>query len=138
MNNKIIIPLVGVLVVAVIIFVLQLQVTEVDEELNGEDHTETEVVNLSIEAEGRQFYLDGRSNPDIVVSEGDEVVIEVVSIARTHDFVIDEFSVATQMLSDGDSEIIEFIADQKGEFEYYCSVGNHREEGMYGSFIVEE
>ena len=33
---------------------------------------------------------------------------------------------------------VTFIADQEGSFEYYCSVGNHREEGMVGTLIVED
>ncbi len=32
---------------------------------------------------------------------------------------------------------VEFTADKKGTFEYYCSVGEHRVNGMKGKFIVE-
>jgi len=32
---------------------------------------------------------------------------------------------------------VEFVADQEGAFEYYCSVGNHRQQGMKGTLIVE-
>ena len=42
------------------------------------------------------------------------------------------------MISEGGSDVVQFTADQVGEFEYYCSVGTHRADGMYGNFIVEE
>ncbi len=54
-----------------------------------------------------------------------------------HDLVIDEFNARTAQLQTGQSEIIEFVADQSGEFEYYCSIGSHRAMGMVGKLIVE-
>jgi len=32
---------------------------------------------------------------------------------------------------------VEFTADTPGEFEYYCSVGQHRANGQVGKLIVE-
>jgi len=32
---------------------------------------------------------------------------------------------------------VTFVADKTGTFEYYCSVGNHRAQGMVGKLIVE-
>ncbi len=135
MNKKVIIPLVVILVIIGIVLVIRTD--EIDEEMNGEDVIDPEEVTFYIEAEGREFYIDGQENPDIVVSEGEEVVIEFMVTGGTHDFVIDEFGVATEVLSEGEIQTIDFIADQVGEFEYYCSVGTHRAEGMYGSLIVE-
>ena len=54
-----------------------------------------------------------------------------------HDFMIDEFEVATNQIGDGEEEEMEFVADKIGTFEYYCSVGNHRAQGMKGKLIVE-
>lgn len=33
---------------------------------------------------------------------------------------------------------VTFVADETGTFEYYCSVGNHRGQGMIGKLIVED
>jgi plastocyanin len=55
----------------------------------------------------------------------------------THDFKIDEFNVATNQIPAGSSEIVEFVADKSGSFEYYCSVGRHREMGMKGTLVVQ-
>ncbi len=109
-----------------------------DGEMNGEDPPEVEILTFLLTAEGREFYLDGEENPDIVVNQGDEVLIELMSEEGVHDLIIDEFGVDTGQLMEGESEAIQFTADRVGEFEYYCSVGTHRADGMYGNFIVEE
>lgn len=54
-----------------------------------------------------------------------------------HDFVIDELNVKTKIVKDGESETVEFTPDQTGTFEFYCSVGQHRQMGMKGTLIVE-
>lgn len=99
----------------------------------GEDAVKTFVV----ESSHLRFYIDGVENPEIKVKEGDRVRIEFSSEEGFHDFVIDEFGVATEKVSAGSSSSVEFVADKKGTFEYYCSVGKHRANGMFGKFIVE-
>ncbi|MEY4731380.1 MAG: hypothetical protein RL681_326, partial [Candidatus Parcubacteria bacterium] len=46
------------------------------------------------------------------------------------------FNAATKVLTDGQSETIEFVANKAGTFEYYCSVGSHRQMGMKGTLTV--
>lgn len=84
-----------------------------------------------------KFFIDGVENPDIKVTEGDKVRIEFTSTEGFHDWKIDEFNAATKKVNAGGSTSVEFIADKKGTFEYYCSVGEHRANGMKGKFIVE-
>ena len=55
-----------------------------------------------------------------------------------HDWKVDEFAVATKILSVGEEETIEFVASKAGTFEYYCSVGSHRANGMKGSLTITE
>ena len=102
-----------------------------------ETHGEPDVV---ISLVGRNFvYADeeGNSNPDVFVSQGDVVRVEYTTESGFHDFVIDAFGrTAVVQASDG-TQVLEFVADQAGTFEYYCSVGSHRAQGMSGSFIVE-
>lgn len=77
-------------------------------------------------------------NPaEIRVSKGDKVKITYNNTRGTHDLVIDEFNVKTDRINAGQSDTIEFVADQTGTFEYYCSVPGHREAGMVGKLIVE-
>ncbi len=71
------------------------------------------------------------------VKQGDTVRVTFTNKEGMHDLVLDEFNVRTKVLPAGESQTIEFVADQVGEFTYYCSVGNHRQMGMVGKLIVE-
>lgn len=73
---------------------------------------------------------------NIVVNKGDTVRITFINETGFHDLVIDEFDARTQQLKAGESESIVFVADKTGAFEYYCSVGTHREMGMVGTLVV--
>lgn len=73
----------------------------------------------------------------ITVKKGDTVRVTFKNVSGTHDFVIDEFHVRTNVITTGKEETIEFVADKVGNFEYYCSVGNHRQLGMRGTLIVQ-
>lgn len=77
------------------------------------------------------------SQSEIKVKKGDIVRIEFTSEDGFHDWVIDEFNAATEQINTGNSSSVEFVADKTGVFEYYCSVGKHRELGMVGNLIVE-
>lgn len=74
---------------------------------------------------------------EIRVKEGDTVRIVFTNSQGTHDLVIDEFNARTKITQTGEADTIEFVANKKGTFEYYCSVGNHRAMGMLGKLIVE-
>ena len=92
--------------------------------------------------EVREFTVSGRpfrfSAQELRVRKGDTVRVTFLNEQGIHDWRIDGFQAATAVLQQGQQETIEFIADQTGEFEYYCSVANHRELGMKGALIVEE
>lgn len=74
---------------------------------------------------------------NIRVKQGDTVRITLKVAEGFHDFVLNDYNIRTNRLSVGKEETIEFVAAKKGEFEYYCSVGNHRQMGMVGKLIVE-
>ena len=84
-----------------------------------------------------KFMMNNQENPELRVKEGDKVRIEFSSTDGFHDWTVDEFNAATEKVQTGSSTSVEFIASKKGTFEYYCSVGSHRQEGMKGSLIVE-
>jgi plastocyanin len=87
------------------------------------------------------FTLDsfnfGYSETEIRVKEGDTVTINLTNSEGFHDWVVDEFSAATEKIREGGETSVTFVADESGTFEYYCSVGSHRAAGMVGSLIVE-
>jgi len=95
--------------------------------------SDLEIKELTITGEEYSF-----SKTNLTVNEGDTVRITFVNGgAMPHDWVLDEFGVATEILQVGEEEVIEFIAGDSGTYEYYCSVGNHRELGMVGTLTVE-
>ncbi len=71
------------------------------------------------------------------VKQGDTVKVTFQNTGGMHDFVIDELNVKTNVIGSGKEETVEFVANKKGSFEYYCSVGNHRAMGMKGTLVVE-
>lgn len=83
---------------------------------------------------GNNFAFDVK---EIKVKKGDTVKIVFKNTTGFHDWVIDEFNARTQKIQGGQSETIQFVADKTGTFEYYCSVGTHRQQGMKGNLIVE-
>jgi plastocyanin len=88
----------------------------------------------SFTVEGSQFKF---SLNEIKVKRGDTVRITFKNVEGRHDWKLDEFNAATQILAAGQEETIEFTATETGTFEYYCSVGTHRQMGMKGNLIVE-
>lgn len=91
--------------------------------------------------EVKSFTVDsfsfGYDTTEIRVKEGDKVRITLTNSNGFHDWVVDEFNAATKQIQQGETDTIEFVADKAGTYEYYCSVGKHREMGMVGTLIVE-
>lgn len=83
---------------------------------------------------GKPFQFDP---VEIRVKKGDTVKIVFTNTEGMHDWVLDEFKARTPVLQAGKTAAVEFVADKTGDFEYYCSVGNHHELGMRGNLIVE-
>jgi nitrosocyanin len=84
--------------------------------------------------EGGMFYFTPK---EIKVKKGDTVKITFTNKEGFHDWVLDEFNAKTKQIKAGETDTISFVADKAGTFEYYCSVGNHRAQGMKGNLIVE-
>jgi plastocyanin len=78
-------------------------------------------------------------NPNkITVKKGQTVRIEFKAKDMMHDINIDELDVDGPIVEAGELATVEFVADRAGEFEYYCSVGQHRSLGQVGTLVVEE
>ena len=54
----------------------------------------------------------------VTVKKGEAVKIVFKNADGFHDFKIDAFKVATQRINTGGEEIVEFVADKAGTFEY--------------------
>ena len=97
--------------------------------------------DISLDAEAEVFEITGSnfafSQSEIRVKEGDVVTINFESTDGFHDWVVDEFNAATAKVNTDGTTSVTFVADKKGTYEYYCSVGNHRAQGMVGTLVVE-
>lgn len=82
--------------------------------------------------------IDGVVNPDLVVNLGDTVRITIINgHATLHDFKIDEFGVYSGELLEAQQTVtVEFVANQPGNFTYYCTVPGHQQIGMAGLLQV--
>jgi nitrite reductase (NO-forming) len=90
------------------------------------------VVDVTVDGSNFSF------TPSIIkVKQGDTVNVTFVNKDGFHDFKIDEYNVATKQIKGGEQEKVTFVASKKGSFEYYCSVGTHRQMGMKGTLVVE-
>lgn len=74
---------------------------------------------------------------EIKVNKGDRVTVVFDDVDGFHDFVIDELNVKSKRIQTNGQDTVTFTADKAGSFEYYCSVGTHRQVGMKGTLIVQ-
>jgi plastocyanin len=131
--------IVGVVIALVIVFGGIILFSGDSKEVSAieNDSGKEEMKMFVMTGENFKFVMDGNDNPEIKVKEGDRVRIEFTSTSGFHDWVVDTFG-ATEQVREGEGMTsVEFVADKKGTFEYYCSVGRHRENGMKGNLVVE-
>lgn len=72
----------------------------------------------------------------IVVNKGDHVRLRLTSVDVTHGFAIPEYDIS-QMLSPGQEEVVDFVADTPGSFRFFCSVPcGSGHSAMQGTLVV--
>jgi len=92
-------------------------------------------VNGAIAVEAGSFYY----KPNLIqVKKGQKVKLTLNSVSMMHDFNIDELGVKVPVTKSGNSATVTFTANKVGEFEFYCSVGQHRANGQVGKIIVTQ
>ncbi len=75
----------------------------------------------------------------LTFKKGQAVRLTLKNVGKMpHDWVVDELGVRTKVIPSGDTDTIEFTPEKAGTFEYYCSVGQHRANGMFGKLTVTE
>jgi len=99
----------------------------------SDDH---EPKDLTFNISGGSFFFTPN---EIRVKQGDRVKIVFTNVGGTHNLMLPGFDVASKTIQTGESETLEFVADKKGTFEFYCEVGNgyHRQMGQIGVLLVE-
>jgi plastocyanin len=94
------------------------------------DTTDASVIKLT--ADNFTFGRD-----EIRVKKGQKLTLSITNAEGFHDLKIDELKVNTGMIPAGQTKDVEIPTDKPGTYEYYCSVGNHRAQGMKGTLIIE-
>lgn len=74
---------------------------------------------------------------EIRVKQGERLKLRVKSVDVDHGFALSAFGI-DQTISAGKETVIEFVADRKGEFPFFCSVYcGEGHSGMRGKLVVE-
>ena len=102
--------------------------------VGGDTSMQADANVVVVEVVGKPFAFTPK---EIRVKQGQTVQINFTNEQGTHDLVLDEFGARTPVIQTGQKASVTFVADKKGTFEYYCSVGDHRARGMVGKLIVE-
>jgi plastocyanin len=96
---------------------------------------------LVVENPDNELIIDsfsfGYSMEEIRVKQGETIKITLTNSKGVHDFVVDELNIKSEVIKAGENTTFEFTADELGEFEFYCSIGSHRANGMVGKLIIE-
>ena len=76
---------------------------------------------------------------EIRVKQGDTVTFALSNANGFHDLNLPGYNQKTKMIEAGQTDSFTFKANQKGTFEFYCSVGKgyHRMKGQIGVLLVE-
>lgn len=87
------------------------------------------------------MFAFGYSMEEISVEPGETIKVNLTNSGGNHDFDVDELGVDGEVIAEGEttSVMLEIPEDAESgtEYAYYCSVGNHRAQGMEGTIIVE-
>ena len=102
----------------------------VTEEREGEAMEAREIV-----VEGSEFSFSPSS---ITVNAGEKVKLTFNNVGNfPHNFTVQGLGVATRTIGAGQSDTVEFTVEESGTLTFFCSVGNHRAQGMEGTLAVE-
>jgi cytochrome c oxidase subunit 2 len=112
-------------------------------EVEHNEHEMTGVEGEAVMEDGVAVFTIDATNfaysvSKITVQKGQKVRIKLTNSEGFHDWVVDEFNASTMRINAGEEAMVEFTPDKVGTFEFYCSVGQHRANGMVGTLVVEE
>lgn len=80
------------------------------------------------------------SQDKIIVKAGQRVTLKLDNLEGFHDLVIDELGVVSDQIAAGAQTEVSFVVPENAvgqSYEFYCSVGNHRQLGMIGLLQIE-
>lgn len=105
------------------------------------DVTDENTVQVSPETKISITSLSYKYEPNVIEAKPGEIIQLTVNNAEgVHDFVIDELNVKSTKLDGAGTDQVTFTIPEDIEvgttYEFYCSVGKHREMGMVGTLKI--
>jgi plastocyanin len=108
-----------------------------DETAAGDDTDAAPTDVKVVEITASSFSYDVKN---IEAAPGQKLRLVVTNDGGDHDLVLDDFAARTRVLGAGESQTLDIEIPASAEagqtYEYYCSVGDHREMGMTGTITV--
>ena len=110
---------------------------------NKNDIYSTSITDINGNKDIVQYAIDMNNysfSPSLIIAQpGKDLKIKITNKNGIHNFKIDKFNFDSGNLSAGESKIfiISIPSDASGLYEFYCSVGNHKEMGMIGKLEVK-
>lgn len=101
----------------------------------------TDLRNGSLVFLGVSDEINGLENPTLSAKPGERITVTLINGGEgQHDVTFPEVNVSTDVVKEkGDEASVTFtVPEVHGEMEYYDSVGNHKELGMWGKLLVTE
>ena len=129
MNKKLVIGIVAIIIIIVAVVLFSRGST--DYATNPGQKTSQTAAIKEFNIHGSNYKFDSAS---ISANLGDKVKITFIDDDGLHNICIDGYGCSSTIRT-GQS-VLEFTANKTGTFEYYCSVGKHRELGMTGQLAV--
>jgi plastocyanin len=104
--------------------------------MEAEGVMEENVTSMTID-----MFAFGYSVEQITASPGETLALTLTNSGGMHDFDIDELNVDTPVIETGQESQVTFTipadAAPGTTYTYYCSVGDHRAQGMEGTITVQ-
>lgn len=95
----------------------------------------------TVTSEGREIVVEGDefsfSPSSISLKKGEKIKLTFNNVGSfPHNLTVEELGIATKTIGSGETDSIEFTAED-GTYTIFCSVGNHRAQGLEGELEVE-
>lgn len=111
------------------------QEPEATEPVTGETEAEEETETREIRVGGDEYSF---SPANITLEAGERIRLTFVNAGSLpHNLTVEGLGIATRTIGAGQSDSIEFTVEEGGTYTTFCSVGNHRAQGMEGTLEIQ-
>jgi plastocyanin len=120
---------------------------DIPENNEGAEDEPVDNGNISSETEvDRTISITGYSNisydtEEVSVARGETIEFVYINEGGVHNLVLEENGedvTRTETLSsNGETDSFTYTFEEEGEYEFYCSVGSHRAQGMEGKINLQ-